>query len=134
MTTQDIRDKVLKKVEGFDPESTGEESEFAKGEKIGWYEMVSRYASTSDLTLFYIGTTCSIGFGAALPAFCLLFGEMIDGVAASNDTSGFEGLKTQAAYMLYIGAGVMFIAFAQVSLMAVFAENIAYKIKKEYFR
>jgi hypothetical protein len=42
--------------------------------------MISRHADLRDYILLSIGITASVAFGAALPAFCLLFGNMIDGL------------------------------------------------------
>jgi len=47
-------------------------------------------------------------FGGSMPAFCLLFGDMIDSVGSSDGSDGdsFSSLQTQAKYMIYIGLGV----------------------------
>ena len=50
--------------------------------------MVARERSTSDLVKFIIGATMASSLGAALPAFCLVFGEMIDGVADTGSSDG----------------------------------------------
>jgi hypothetical protein len=42
--------------------------------------MISRHADCRDYTLLILGTIAATAFGAALPAFCLLFGNMIDGL------------------------------------------------------
>jgi hypothetical protein len=46
-------------------------------------------------------------FGAALPGFTLIFGEMIDSIGGN----GFDSLGTQAKWMLIIGAGVYVFSF-----------------------
>ena len=50
--------------------------------------MVARERSTSDLVKFIIGATMASSLGAAHPAFCLVFGEMIDGVADTGSSDG----------------------------------------------
>jgi hypothetical protein len=50
--------------------------------------MVARERSTSDQVKFLIGATMASLLGAALPAFCLIFGEMIDGVADTGSSDG----------------------------------------------
>ena len=40
--------------------------------------MISRHADCRDYTLLIIGTTAAVTFGAALPAFCVILGNMID--------------------------------------------------------
>ena len=128
-----MRDTVKTKVEGYNPEETGEESEFAKGAKIGWYDMVSRYASCKDLVLLWSGILASLIFGASMPAFCVGFGGMIDGVGVGA-SDGFGMLQEQSLFMVYIGIAVLFLSFWQVSFLAMFAENIAFKLKLAYFR
>ena len=84
--------------------------------------------------MYTIGIIASMLFGAALPGFCLLFGDMIDSVGGSSTDGNFDMLGTQAKWMIIIGAGVFLFSFAQISLFSIFAENISYKIKIEYFK
>ena len=130
---QILRESVKTKVEGFKPEETGEESEFSKGEKITWYNMVTRYASCTDKALLYSGIFCSLMFGASMPAFCVAFGGMVDGLGAGQGDE-FDMLQDQALWMVYIGLAVMVLSFMQVAFLAVFAENISFKLKLAYFR
>jgi len=41
-------------------------------------ELFHRFSSGGGLVLLYIGLLFSFCFGAALPAFCVVFGELID--------------------------------------------------------
>ena len=103
---------VQEKVESYDPALDGEkgEKEFDETEKIGYFSMIFRYASGGDKCLWVFAAIASIGFGAALPAFCLMFGDMIDSVGGAS-TAGFGALDDQALYMVYIGMGVFVLAF-----------------------
>lgn len=70
-----------------------------------------------------------------MPAFCLLFGDMIDGVGnTSADTDQFGMLQTQAKYMVIIGAGCWVFSWFQTTMLALFSESISFKIKLEYFK
>jgi hypothetical protein len=55
-------------------------------------------ADSGDLLLFFLGTVSSRVFGAALPSFCLIFGEMMDNLGASTSNGDFSSLKTSALY------------------------------------
>ena len=66
-----------------------------------------------------------------MPAFCLLFGDMVDGVGGVNS---FDSLGDSALYMLYIGVVVYVVSFLQIAVFSVFAQTIAHKVKIEYFR
>lgn len=80
----------------------------------------------------------SIGMGAALPGFCLVFGEMIDGVADTGSSSGedemFDNLKFQSMVMAIMGGALFFIGFLQVSTTVHFAENVGHRTQINYFR
>lgn len=66
----------------YDPaaERQDDNAEFHGSDGISFNKMISRHADCRDYTLLIIGTTAATAFGAALPAFCLLFGNMIDGL------------------------------------------------------
>ena len=95
---------------------------------------------SADQAKFVSGLTASVLFGGSLPAFCLLFGDMIDSVGETggendpNDTSGFDSLQTQAKYMIIIGFGVWMFSWFQVTMLALFSESISFKIKMDYFK
>ena len=126
-----MRELVSTKVASFDPSDVVTTSEFGTLEQISYRELVFRYASISDKLMCGSAWLASMLFGASLPAFTLIFGEMIDSIGAN---SGFESLGTQAKWMLFIGAGVYVFSFFQVSLFSIFAENISHKVKINYFR
>jgi hypothetical protein len=42
--------------------------------------MIKRHASFKDYMLLTAGIIAASGFGAAMPAFCLIFGNLIDGL------------------------------------------------------
>ena len=84
--------------------------------------MAFRYASSCDKILFTIGLGSSIIFGCALPAFSLMFGEMIDSVGGYS----YEMLSIQAKYMVYIGLGVYLVSFTMLATLSTFSDRIAY--------
>lgn len=46
-----------------------------------------------------------------MPAFCLLFGDMIDGVGGANGANSFESLSDSSLLMVYISFGVFIVSF-----------------------
>ena len=56
--------------------------------------MISRHADCRDYILLIIGSTAAITFGAALPAGCLLFGNMIDGLGEGASSGGTTSNST----------------------------------------
>lgn len=86
----EITEAVKEKVKDFDP-NFDPESEFTSTEQMSWFKMVYRYMDGSDQIKFYAGFFASVLFGGSLPAFCLLFGDMIDGVGnTAADTDQFD--------------------------------------------
>jgi len=107
---------VKLKIEGYKPDEEDEsepKKDAVEPEKIGWYNMVTRFADCTDLMLLYAGCFGAVGFGACMPAFCYYFGTMIDGVASVSAASagGMGDLKSQAFMMLYIGFAVLFVSW-----------------------
>lgn len=89
--TQQLCEEIAAKTKKYDPNAGQDgEAEFDTTEKIGWFGMIARERSTSDLVKFSIGAVMASLLGAALPAFCLVFGEMIDGVANTGSSDGDE--------------------------------------------
>ena len=101
---KEIVEAIQDKVKDFNPDADPE-SEFDTTESIGWFEMCNRYMDCADRTKFYLGLFAALLFGGSMPAFCLLFGDMIDSVGSSDgsDSDSFKSLQTQAVYMVYIG-------------------------------
>lgn len=85
--------------------------------------------------LLWGGLFGSVLFGAGLPAFSYYFGTMIDGVGAVSalPAGGMGDLSSQSFMMLYIGVGMFFFSWFQVSCLSIFAESIQFKIKIKYF-
>lgn len=92
--------KVIEdRVENYSPEDKdNQDSEFKGTEQIGFWYLCTARASSGDLLLFFLGTISSMVFGAALPSFCLIFGEMMDNLGASTSNNNFDSLKTSALY------------------------------------
>jgi ATP-binding cassette, subfamily B (MDR/TAP), member 1 len=90
----------------------------------------------ADRTKFYLGLLSALVFGGSMPAFCLIFGDMIDSVGSSDgsDSDSFKSLQTQAVYMVYIGLVVWISSWFQVTMLSLFSESISFKIKVEYFK
>ena len=95
---------------------------------------MSRQWDGSDILLLVFGFIGAIGFGATAPAFCVIFGEMLDdmGMSASSD-NGIENLKWQAKVLVIIGVYAWIVAFFMVSFYALFGERITFKTRIAYF-
>lgn len=74
---------------------------------IGVGDILFRYADRTDKFYFFCGAVASVGFGAALPGFCLLFGNMVDSMgAATKGKDGFIDLKDSGLHLAYFSVFV----------------------------
>mgnify|MGYP006893255257 CR=1 FL=1 len=72
---------IQNKVKGYDPTLDGVVAkEFEETEQVSFRELVFRFSSCGDKCTFITAVMASVCFGASMPGFCLLFGEMIDSV------------------------------------------------------
>ena len=131
---EDFRNDVKKKIASFEEGKEGQdaESEFNSTESIGLKQLATRYADTCDYVYLGLATFCSIGFGAGMPGMCVLFGDMVDGVADTAN-EGFDAYKESALQMFILGCVMFFISWFNVSLWNIFAARISHKIRLIYF-
>ncbi|CAO2617612.1 ATP-dependent translocase ABCB1 [Lemmus lemmus] len=111
-----------------------------------------RYAGWLDRLYMLVGTLAAIIHGIALPLMMLVFGEMTDTFAnagnispnlteeipveynASNILSNLEDeMTTYAYYYTGIGAGVLIVAYIQVSFWCLAAGRQIHKIRQKFF-
>ena len=95
--------------------------------------------SCGDKALICIGYGGAVIYGSALPAFCVLFGGMIDNVGeqdydGSTGMNSMDMLKFNAIFMVIAGVVLWFAAGGQQATLSIFAESISYKVKINYFR
>lgn len=69
----EFHEAVAKRVSEYDEKDDGART-FKETEEIGFMYLVRKYWDCSDKIMFYIGMGTSCMMGAALPAFCFLFG------------------------------------------------------------
>ena len=95
---------IVKKVSEYDPKvNVNEYSEYKTTEKVPFSTVVNKYADFYDKMLMAVGTFSCMIFGAAMPGFCFMFGDMLDKVGASQTDS----LKNNLFIMIGFGSGCM---------------------------
>ncbi|KAK7834842.1 hypothetical protein U0070_022813, partial [Myodes glareolus] len=109
-----------------------------------------RYAGWLDRLYMLVGTLAAVIHGIALPLMMLVFGDMTDsfanvGTFSPNMTNGtdynasdiFSNLEdemtTYAYYYTGIGAGVLIVAYLQVSFWCLAAGRQIHKIRQKFF-
>ncbi|XP_007644962.1 ATP-dependent translocase ABCB1 isoform X1 [Cricetulus griseus] len=110
-----------------------------------------RYAGWLDRLYMLVGTLAAIIHGVALPLMMLVFGDMTDSFAsvgniptnATNNATQVnasdifgkleEEMTTYAYYYTGIGAGVLIVAYIQVSFWCLAAGRQIHNIKQKFF-
>ncbi|XP_036036694.1 multidrug resistance protein 2-like isoform X1 [Onychomys torridus] len=134
----------------------GKKSKKEKKEKkpaVGIFEMF-RYADWLDKLLMVLGTLAAVIHGTSLPLLMLVFGHMTDSFTKAENTispnitnqsetnntqiiisSGDleEDMATYAYYYTGIGAGVLIVAYIQVSFWCMAAGRQIHKIRQKFF-
>ncbi|XP_069770399.1 ATP-dependent translocase ABCB1 isoform X2 [Narcine bancroftii] len=129
-----------------------EESEAKDKEKGKSHEMVSlltlfRYADCEDKLLMVLGSVAAIIHGTALPLMVIVFGDMTDSFVHHGFVKNLTGNSTLnvteetleeqmtrfSYYYVGIGAGVLIVAFMQISFWSLAAARQTKKMRKEFF-
>lgn len=99
-------------------------------------DLFFRFADGCDMFLFWNGIFWSFLFGAALPAFCIIFGELLDDMgemsAAPNEEAA-NPMSQNSLYMVYNALGVMVTTSLYIGALGIYSESIAHKLKIVYF-
>ena len=129
---KELQEQVTQKLKEFKEKAgkTDEQSEFTTTESIGFWEMCWRHADCSDKLLWWCGFFASSIFGSSLPAFCLIWGEMMDSIGGVGN---FDSMKDQAFWMGGVGIIAWIFSFVQITFYSVFAENIVFKCRVKYY-
>ena len=70
--------------EDNEEDDDAEKATFKETETIPFTTLIGRYMSCGDRSLLFIGYGGAVIYGSALPAFCVLFGGMIDNVGGQE--------------------------------------------------
>jgi hypothetical protein len=104
-----ISNTVATKTESYDPSKDDEEvGNFNESGTVTYRALAFRYAHFKDYQYLFFGfITCSC-FAAALPGFCLLWGDLFDNVGGGIEQ--FDNLGKSSINMVYLGAFTLFMA------------------------
>lgn len=131
---EDLRDAVKQKTKSFDPSNEGEDKKKLKGEQIGLGKLIFTFTSGSDKCGFVFALLMVSLQGAAMPAFMIAFGGLVDAVGGDVMTGGFDMLNDASTYMVLIGFVTFVVSFLQIAGFSLFAAKNAHHIKIHYFR
>ena len=130
---KDFLESVESLTKTYDPSKdlgSEEQSEYESTEKVGYCNMIFRYADGGDKCLFTIATIMSIGFAAMMPGFAIMMGELMGDVGGNS----LESLGDNLWVMVGLG-GICFVsAMGFIVCYSLFAVSISNKIKLAEFR
>ena len=89
-------------------------------------------ADATDCFLIAIGTIGALGTGAALPVFCILFGQVLDKLNAGGNLQ--EAVNTVVILFIILACGNLAVAFMQVVGWTISGERQAQKFRTKYVR
>ena len=121
-------------------EKTKEKSVVAKAENIKvtpttkpatFFELFSE-ADVLDYCLMTLGTIGAVGTGAALPIFCILFGQILDNLNKGGDLQ--EAVDRILILFIILAAGNLVVSFVQVVGWTITGERQAQKFRTKYVR
>ena len=105
--------------------------ETKKVEAASFFELFHE-ADTMDVALMVVGTIGAAGTGASLPAFCILFGEMLDKL---NNGGSIQGAVNSIVIdFIIVACANIFVSFIQVAGWTIAGERQTQRIRTKYVR
>ncbi|CDJ37521.1 ATP-binding cassette protein subfamily B member 2, putative [Eimeria tenella] len=99
--------------------------------KSGWHDDIFasfRHASKLDIVLILCGGTASASVGALLPVFFLIFGNLLEEMSTTLDTSYYVKI------MAWLGFGAFIAAWISTSCFEIVADRQSKAFKESYFK
>jgi hypothetical protein len=107
--------------------------EFQETDAVSNGVLFGRFAGATETFLLWFGLSWSAIFGAALPGFCFIFGELINDMGSMASSSEENVMVTNSIYMIYVACGVLVTSAFYIASLSIFSESITRNFKIEYF-
>jgi len=103
---------------------------------ISFFELF-RFASKYEKFSMILACICSMGGGASMPLFILVFGQLTNSLSppapGETNPSILSQAGTYCAYFIYIGLGTFFCNGLSMTIFLFVSERISGRIRKAYF-
>lgn len=110
-------------------------AEGAKEEdKVASFSELWRFADGNDKALIAGGIFGGSVQGAAMPAFCFLFAELMEAIYEPDPAKAKEDTQAVAMLFLYLAIAIFIATFFNVFCFELVAERLLLKNRKEYFQ
>eukprot|EP01116_Phalansterium_solitarium_P018479 TRINITY_DN489_c0_g5_i3.p1 TRINITY_DN489_c0_g5~~TRINITY_DN489_c0_g5_i3.p1 ORF type:complete len:834 (+),score=296.91 TRINITY_DN489_c0_g5_i3:121-2622(+) len=100
-----------------------------KEPKVGFGQLF-RFADGIDIALIILGAIGALGHGCLMPAFSLIFGELID--AFNDANSVYDAIVGVVPYFLYAGAGNLVVSYLQQACWTLTSERQVRRVRERY--
>ena len=115
-----------------DPEGKDKKSKPKK--ELAPFGSLFRFADGCDIFMVILGVLGAIVSGGMLPAFSLLFGDLINGLNNPDPEQGATEIERIALIYLWVGLGMFAAGFLRVFGFSASARRQAYRFRLAYFR
>lgn len=109
-----------------------EDSKINKTTKPATFFELFGEADFYDCCLIALGTIGAMGTGAALPVFCILFGQVLDKLNDGGDLQ--EAVNKVVILFIILACGNLVVSFVQVVGWTISGERMAQKFRTKYVR
>jgi ATP-binding cassette subfamily B (MDR/TAP) protein 1 len=96
------------------------------------YFKIFRYADTRDWALLAFGTFLACANGVTMPAFSLIFGDLLNSFNVPSDM--LSVVSRYALNLVWIGLGTFFASWGSIAIFIGVGERQARRIREEYLR
>ena len=125
--------KVEEKTKNYDSNANKDPYSKPGLEKIGYFALIMRFASTSDKVVYVVSVLGMIGYGIARPLFSVLYGKT---TGNSTQAESDKDMNTWAVPVFMMGIGLIAGLFKlmQVAGIEIFSDSVTHKIRLNYFK
>jgi ABC-type multidrug transport system fused ATPase/permease subunit len=101
--------------------------------KANYLELVRR-SPVKDQAMFYTGHVCAFICGGAIPTLQIYFAETFDAFQAPDKEEQAQKMLEIFIMMVCIGGAIWLLGYIYWVLLANFAANLTFRMKKEYLK
>lgn len=103
-----------------------------KGPRVPFFSLF-RFANPMErFVILPLAFLCSVLNGLTMPAFALIFREMIDALTTEDTDQVNEKMEDAALLFVYVGIATIFLSYGEAGLFAYTAETQTHRLRKLY--
>ena len=123
---------MAEKTKEADGVAKADDSKISKTTKAATFFELFSEADVTDCCLMALGTIGALGTGAALPVFCILFGQVLDKLNSGGDLQA--AVTAVVILFIILACGNLVVSSVQVVGWTISGERQAQKFRTKYVR